>query len=73
MSVEFVFRIIGLVVFAFVGGYYGGVAGKLADQTEFYVVTFGLVGALVGLILTPYLTTRPPQSSPLSIKLKSSS
>jgi uncharacterized protein YacL len=59
MSVEFIFRIIGMVVFAFIGGYYGGVAGRLANQTEFYIVTIGLIGALAGLILTPYLTTRP--------------
>jgi uncharacterized protein YacL len=59
MSVEFIFRLIGLLVFAFLGGYYGGVAGNYAGQTEFYVIIFGLVGALVGLILTPYLTTRP--------------
>ena len=59
MSVEFILRIVGLLVFAFLGGYWGGRAGNLAGQTEFYVIIFGLVGALTGLILTPYLTTRP--------------
>ena len=59
MSVEFILRIVGMLVFAIIGGYYGGLAGRLADQTTFYVVIFGLVGALAGLILTPYLTTRP--------------
>jgi uncharacterized protein YacL len=59
MSVEFILRIIGMLVFAFLGGYWGGLAGRIAGQTTFYVVIFGLVGALVGLILTPYFTTRP--------------
>ena len=59
MSVEFILRIVGLLVFAFLGGYWGGRAGNLAGQTEFYVIIFGLIGALTGLILTPYLTTRP--------------
>jgi uncharacterized protein YacL len=59
MSVEFILRIVGMLVFAFIGGYWGGLAGRLAGQTTFYVVIFGLVGALAGLILTPYFTTRP--------------
>lgn len=59
MSAEFIFRIVGMLVFAILGGYWGGRAGLLAEQTAFYVVIFGLVGALAGLILTPYFTTRP--------------
>jgi uncharacterized protein YacL len=59
MSVEFILRIIGMLIFAFIGGYWGGVAGRIAGQTVFYVVIFGLIGALAGLILTPYFTTRP--------------
>jgi uncharacterized protein YacL len=59
MSVEFILRIVGMLVFAFFGGYWGGLAGRLAGQTTFYVVIFGLIGALAGLILTPYITTRP--------------
>ena len=59
MSVEFILRIIGMLIFAFIGGYWGGLAGQLAGQTTFYVVIFGLIGALAGLILTPYITTRP--------------
>ncbi len=59
MSVEFILRIVGMLVFTILGGYWGGLAGRLADQTSFYVIIFGLVGALAGLILTPYLTTRP--------------
>jgi len=59
MSVEFIMRIIGMFIFAALGGYWGGRAGVLAGQTTFYVVIFGLIGALAGLILTPYITTRP--------------
>jgi uncharacterized protein YacL len=60
MSVEFIFRIIGMLVFAVIGGYGGGLAGQYTpDQQLLYVTIFGLVGALAGLILTPYLTTRP--------------
>jgi len=59
VSVGFILRIVGRLVFAFFGGYWGGLAGRLAGQTTFYVVIFGLVGALAGLILTPYITTRP--------------
>ncbi len=64
MSVEFILRIVGMLVFAFIGGYWGGLAGRIAEseQITFYVVIFGLVGALAGLILTPYLTTRPAKA-----------
>ena len=64
MSVEFILRIVGMLVFAFFGGYWGGLAGRIADQDQitFYVVIFGLIGALAGLILTPYLTTRPAKA-----------
>lgn len=63
MSIEFILRIIGMLVFAFFGGY----AGKeLAFQYQrdgfLYVIGIGGVGALVGLILTPYLTTRPARA-----------
>jgi uncharacterized protein YacL len=62
MSVEFILRIVGMLAFAFLGGYWGGLAGRIADQVTFYVVIFGLIGALAGLILTPYITTRPAKA-----------
>lgn len=67
MSADFIARIIGMVVFAVVGVYLGSYLGGLAslspDGTAFtleqYAFTMGLVGALFGLILTPFITIRP--------------
>jgi uncharacterized protein YacL len=63
MSPEFVFRIIGMVVFGLLGGYFGVDLAKVTTITiEEGAVIFGLVGALFGLVLTPTLTTRPIRS-----------
>jgi len=66
MSVDFIFRLIGMIVFAIVGVVWGTHLGRLATgpgvtnfTVEQYAFTIGLVGALVGLILTPIFTTRP--------------
>ena len=60
MSSEFVFRLVGMLVFAVVGVLLGVNLGKSTGQTpELVGLMLGLVGALFGLILTPYLTTRP--------------
>jgi uncharacterized protein YacL len=60
MSVEFIFRMIGMVVFAVLGAYFGIYIGKATNQSpEVAAVLLGLVGMLIGLILTPYFTTRP--------------
>ncbi len=60
MSIEFIFRIIGMIVFFAFGVYLGAILGRLAEGSiELYSMVMGLVGALVGLILTPFLTTRP--------------
>ncbi len=60
MSVELVLRLIGMIGGAIGGGYLGAVWADLADASpEVIVVVMGLVGALAGLILTPYITTRP--------------
>lgn len=60
MSSDFISRIIGMLVIA-VGGLILGVRFAEISQTDpiFYGITFMLVGALAGLILTPYLTVRP--------------
>jgi len=63
MSFEFILRIIGMVVLGVAGGYWGFDISRFnpADATR-TVLVFGLVGALAGLILTPYLTTRPAKA-----------
>ncbi len=67
MSADFIARLIGMIVFSILGVYVGAYLGQIANiypgETEFsveqYSFTIGLVGALVGLILTPFITTRP--------------
>lgn len=68
MSADFISRLIGMVVFCIIGIYVGSNLGAATDvnqnpaiplNLEQYTFTFGLVGALFGLILTPYLTTKP--------------
>ncbi len=65
MSFEFVLRLIGMIVLAFAGGYWGyELAGITPDTSHLVTNTtlMALVGALSGLILTPYLTTRPARA-----------
>jgi uncharacterized protein YacL len=67
MSADIIVRLIGMVVFAIVGVSWGLSLGRLANvnpgpttfSVEWYAVTIGLVGALVGLVLTPFITVRP--------------
>ncbi len=60
MSFEFILRIIGMVVLAIGGGYWGyELSAFNPEEAVRYTIVFSLVGALAGLILTPYLTTRP--------------
>ena len=65
MSSEFIVRIVGMIVFGFLGGYLGVDISKIEVLTitaEEGAVIFGLVGSLFGLVLTPFLTTRPVRS-----------
>lgn len=70
MSADFIARLIGMIVFAIFGVYIGTTMGQIANQStgmfvltvEQYAFTIGLVGALTGLILTPFITTRPIRS-----------
>jgi uncharacterized protein YacL len=60
MSIEFFFRLAGMVILAVLGAYLGTYLGDLiGGPGETYAVLLGLVGAL---ILTPFLTTRPARS-----------
>lgn len=60
MSIDFIFRLIGMVVFTILGVNLGINLSEAIDQPpEINAILLGLAGSLVGLILTPYLTTRP--------------
>ena len=60
MSIEFIFRLIGMVLLGIAGAIWGNSLGKeLQSNPITTAVVVGLVGALAGLILTPYFTTRP--------------
>ena len=60
MSADFIARLVGMVVFAGLGVYWGIYVGNLGgDNQALYAVIFALVGALAGLIITPYISTRP--------------
>jgi uncharacterized protein YacL len=63
MSIEFRFRILGMVLFAVLGARFGVTsADSLRLPEDANGLIFSLVGALVGLIMTPWLTTRPAKS-----------
>ena len=63
MSVEFIVRIIGMVAMAVGGIYLGVYLGDLASgPPELWAAVFAMVGALMGLVVTPFLTTRPVRS-----------
>jgi uncharacterized protein YacL len=63
MSVEFIFRIIGMVILAVAGAIWGYAlgGGDLGESIRFSAIV-GLLGSLVGLVLTPYVTTRPARA-----------
>jgi uncharacterized protein YacL len=60
MRVEFYLRLIGMVVFSVLFVLWGIDLAELvnADPVH-YAILMGIAGAAVGLVLTPYLTTRP--------------
>jgi uncharacterized protein YacL len=60
MSSEFISRIVGMILMA-VGGVFLGlhIADAAQSSPYQYAAIFLLVGALIGLVLTPYVTVRP--------------
>ncbi len=60
MSAEFIFRIIGMVVLGISGAYSGIIITRMSGNT-ITTPLLTLTGALIGLVLTPYVTTRPMQ------------
>jgi uncharacterized protein YacL len=59
MSFEFLLRILGMVALGIGGGYWGY---RLTPNEPINAIIFSLVGALTGIILTPYFTTRPAKA-----------
>lgn len=59
MSFEFFLRIIGMFALGISGGYWGF---QVTPTEPINGVILSLVGALTGLILTPYFTTRPAKA-----------
>jgi uncharacterized protein YacL len=60
MSKDFFARLFGMVVFGILGGVYGYKLGQLANnQLILYTSVISLVGVLFGLVMTPFVTTRP--------------
>jgi uncharacterized protein YacL len=70
MSIELIIRLIGMIIFSIIGVYWGTLLGRAANTgagpytltVEQYAFTLGLVGMLVGLILSPFITTRPARA-----------
>jgi len=63
VSIDFIARIVGAILLSITGLQLGAVlaeaAGVPSDARVPYVLLFTMVGTLAGLILTPWLTTRP--------------
>lgn len=59
MSADFFLRLIGMVVLAVVGWQVGDLLGSPGGPDYRYILVLSLSGAALGLLLTPYLTTRP--------------
>ena len=63
MNVEFVVRFVGMIVFGLIGGYLGSELGRVSGLSqEYYAAVVALVGAIIGLALTPLFTTRPAKA-----------
>jgi uncharacterized protein YacL len=60
MSGELVVRLVGMVILMIGGGILGlNWAPRVGQPVDLWGIVFALVGALVGLIITPFITTRP--------------
>ena len=67
MGAELISRIIGMIVFAALGVYWGQNLGEVASENSIlsffavwqFAVGLGIVGAMIGLLITPYITVRP--------------
>ncbi len=65
MVVDNIFRIIGLIIFAIIGWYLGtAIAGSsaLVPETLRWTIPLTILGGIVGLIVAPWITTRPARA-----------
>ncbi len=64
MSFELALRLIGMMVFALLGALLGiDLSAALYLPSEATGLTFSLMGALIGLIITPWITTYPARTA----------
>jgi uncharacterized protein YacL len=69
MSIDFILRLLGMIVFAVLIGWGGAILSQpLSGARLVYTVILGLVGALVGLVLTPYFTIVPLRRIRLAVQ-----
>lgn len=60
VSVEFILRIIGMIFVGIIAGFWGySLGGDNFSESIRFMAVIGLLGGLAGLVLTPYVTTRP--------------
>jgi uncharacterized protein YacL len=59
MSIEFILRLIGMVVFAIIGWRIGEALSTQPDHDIRFILVLLLAGAALGLLITPWLTVRP--------------
>ncbi len=60
MSIEFIFRILGMIVFAVVGWLVGNSLSSQPEGSDIrYILALSLAGAALGLLVTPWITLRP--------------
>jgi uncharacterized protein YacL len=60
MSIEFIFRIVGMILLGTAGAFWGySLGGNNLAESIRYALIIGLISSLAGLVLTPYITTRP--------------
>ncbi len=63
VSVEFILRIVGMIFIGIIAGVWGfRLGGNDFSESIRYAAIIGLLGALTGLVLTPYVTTRPARA-----------
>ncbi|MBN1179884.1 MAG: PIN domain nuclease [Anaerolineae bacterium] len=63
MSTDFISRIIGMILFSVGGLFLGARLAEVSNSPPYiYATTFFLVGALAGLVLTPYISVKPLRS-----------